>query len=162
MRIYTLPIAAASLSVAGAICEILGAADKKTVLLAMHLFQVTELGDAAEEIAQLTIVRGIGATSGSGGTSSLTPAKLDPTDGAFSGTLERHNTTRMTAGGGSVEELARLGWNIRLEKEFIWTAEQSIIPAPFVYGANRLEVGFITAPVDSLDVGGTFWIGQEG
>lgn len=148
-RIYTASVAPASLSVASDIFEVLAPADAAVEILEWELWQITDLGDAAEEVLTIELVRGIGSvTSGSGG-STTTPQPVEDGEAAFGGTVETQNTTRMAAGSGSLEVADRLGWNIRAPRQHIYTPEQRPIISP----SNRWTLS-ILAPADAITIGG--------
>lgn len=138
--------------------ELLGAADYVTKLLGFELAQATEIGDAQEEMLNISVKRGVGAvTSGSGG-STATPQPMLAADTAFSGTVEINNTTKMVVGSGSIATLFSSAWNIRApyEKWFPPGLE------PQINGAARLVIGLdTTAPLDSITFNGTVWLEQE-
>lgn len=119
-----------------------------TVAVILHRVRITN--DAGETSEQLPVRlrRGVGATSGSGG-STPTPAKHVTGDAASGCTLEANNTTVMSAG--TITTVGRAGENIvgsfyRYEP----TPEERIVLAP----SERLVVHLPTAPGASLTLSG--------
>lgn len=121
-------------------------ADAVVELLEVHLGQVTEVGDAAEE--QLLLLFKTGATtSGSGGTTpTAVPRQLG--DAAFGGTVEANNTTKATAG--TIVTHEAHAWNVRAPFDRIFTPETTIIVSP----SARLMVELATTPADSVTISG--------
>jgi hypothetical protein len=76
--------------------EISPADDKPVEIVGLVLAVTSEVGDAAEEILPIQIIRGF-TSSGSGG-STPTPAPLDPIDTAAGFAAETLNTTVATTG----------------------------------------------------------------
>ena len=131
--------------------ELTPADDKPVRLLGLMLSQSSDVGDAAEEILRLKVIRGH-ATSGSGG-SSATPVPLSPADTAAGASAEINNTT--IASTGTAVDLLADTFNIRSGYTFWWTPET----APMCSEANgvRLAVRLMAAPADSLSMSGTLY-----
>lgn len=107
------------------------------------LWQTTDLGDAAEEVLRVEIIRGH-ATSGSGGqTTVITP--MNAFDAAATFSAELLNTT--IASTGSPVGLGVWGWNIRIPLEIIFPPEQ----VPVIRTTERLVVR-VSAPADAITV----------
>lgn len=128
--------------------EITPADDKPICLHHIVLGQGTEIGDAAEEILMLEILRGGTAmTSGSGGTGSLaaqTPSVIDPVDTASGATYDTGNETVATFTSGTT--VWREPFNIRVGFDRIFTPEERIECSQ----ANGGIVVRIEAPADSI------------
>jgi hypothetical protein len=154
-RIYQIPVATITLDEDRDIIEILAATAKPVKVHGWHLFQTTDVGDAAEEVVQLEEVRGIGTvTSGSGG-SSPTAAPLDDNDAALGATIEANNTTRLAVGTGTLETLGRFGWNIRIP----WTHWYTPELRPRVNPGDRWTLGILAAALaDAVTFGSHWWI----
>lgn len=129
--------------------EILAPADAIVVVHGFEILQTSDVGDAAEEILRIETVRGLGATSGSGGATITPQAKEEGFAGPGS-TVERNNTTRMIAGGGSLETLEDFGWNIRIPLEKIWTPEAR----PIISASDRWTLALPSAPADAITMSG--------
>lgn len=132
--------------------EILAATAKPVKIHGFSLSQTTEVGDAAEEGLLVTTNRGVGATSGSGG-STHTPQPIDDPDTASGAVVEINNTTAMTAGGGSIEELEAHCWNVRVPYVFWYTPEMR----PRIVPGDRWTLELETTPADSITVSGNVW-----
>jgi len=151
-RVYTVDIAPAAVTVAADIVELTVADDKPIAIHAIDILQTTDLGDAAEEIIGLIWVRG-NATTGSGGTSSITPQPLNPADAAAGFTAESLNTT--AASSGTAVNLQRHGWNIRAPLTIFYPPEDR----PHASQANTLLVlRMAAAPADSITISGSITV----
>jgi len=127
--------------------EILAPPDAIIVIHGWEILQTSDTGDAEEEILELETVAGLGATTGSGG-ATITP-NPNMTGYAASGTTtKRNNTTRLTAGGGSLVTLEKFGWNNRIPLEKIYTPEARPIISPADFWTLSLPVG----PSDELSM----------
>lgn len=113
----------------------------------IELTQTTELGDAQEEQLLILLKRGVGSTSGSGGTTP-TPVKLESGFAAAGCTVEANNTTKMT--GGTISTLEPSSWNIRAEKTWLATPELRYPMSP----AERFTVELASTPADSITMNG--------
>ena len=112
--------------------------------------QVSDYTAADAEKLKVHLKKGIGATSGSGGTGSLTPEKYGGTwlPTCPITTAERNNTTQATAGGGSLTVLKRFAWDVLSGLEYVPIPELRVLYAPSELVVLSLE----TAPADSLTV----------
>jgi len=129
--------------------EILAPVDAVIIIHGWEIFQTSDVGDAAEEILELETVAGLGATTGSGG-ATITP-NPNMTGFAASGTTtKRNNTTRLTAGGGSLVTLEKFGWNVRIPLEKIYTPETR----PIISASDFWTLSLPTGPADELSVVG--------
>lgn len=102
-RTYTVNFALTTVATASGdvdLFEVTPADDKPVEIVGMLLGVTTEVGDAAEEIVALQIIRGH-ATSGTSG-SAATPTPLDPVDTAAGFTAEVLNTGIASAGTGVI------------------------------------------------------------
>lgn len=154
-RIYAASFTAVAATAAQDLFEIAPADDKPVYLHAVYLMQTTDLGDAAEEVLRVSVLRGH-ATSGSGG-STATPRPMMPSDTAFGGVAEVNNTTIASAG--TAVELHVDGWNIRVPYQLVWTPETR----PFCTQAQGLiVVRLMAAPADSVTISGTLLLEELG
>lgn len=156
-RLYVAQFSAVAVTAAQDFFEILCATDGIIRIHKWHLFQTTDVADAAEEVLRIETVRGIGATTGSGG-STATPQPLDDGDAASGATVEINNTTRLTAGGGSLEVLEAFGWNIRIPTSEIYTPELRPVVGPGEFWTLSL----VAAPTDSITASGSVWFEEVG
>lgn len=129
--------------------EILAPADAVVIIHGWELLQITAEGDALEEILRLETVRGLGATTGSGGATITPEPNMRGYDAAGS-VVKRNNDTRMVAGGGSLEILETFGWNIRIPLEKIYTPEAR----PIVSAADFWTLSLPVAPDGAIFTSG--------
>jgi len=133
------------MSAAQDIWEILAPSDGLVIVHQWSLFQTTDTGDSEEEILELETVRGLGSTSGSGGTV-VTPHAIDNGDADCGCTVEGDNTTRMT--GGTLEVLEKYGFNVRMPLEQVYAPEYR----PIITPGDRWTLALNDAPNDSITV----------
>lgn len=145
-RTYTVQFNAVAVTAQQDLFEIVAPADAVVELLELHLSQVSEVGDAAEEGLALLLKSGQ-TTSGSGG-SAPTPVPLSLGDAAFGGTVEVNNTTKASAG--TIVTHKAWNWNIRIPFDVILTPEAC---KPLSPGA-RMTLELATTPADSITVSG--------
>jgi hypothetical protein len=157
-RIYKAPFSGVTVA-AGAsgiqdIWEVLAGTGKGLLIHGWSLHQLSDVGDAAEEILRVQEVRGAGSvTSGSGGTSP-TVESLNVDDAATGATIEVNNTTRMVVGSGALDAGDEFGWNIRQPWVHYYTPELR----PPVKPGDRWTLALPAGPTDSLTgFGGVLW-----
>lgn len=154
-RTYTIDIAPTAITVACDLLELVPADDKPVVVHGFELLQTTDLGDAAEEVIGVFWARG-NSTSGSGG-SAATPAPVNPSDAAAGLTAEVLNTTQASTG--TVTNLQRHGWNIRMPLAVTYIPEDR----PMVtQGQTRMCLRMAAAPADSITVSGSVTVEELG
>lgn len=139
--------------------EVKASASASVYVHGFILSQSTEIGDAMEEMLQLTTNRGSGTvTSGSGG-SAPTPTKRRRGDAAFGGAVEVNNTTKLAVGTGTLEtDLEVHTWNERVPYIFWYPPEARPLILPGEYWTLELE----TTPADSVTISGTIFLEQAG
>lgn len=149
-RVYTATFENIPVTVAQDFFELTPAAEKPCVIHGILLYQSTDLGDAAEEILRVQIIRGHATTGSGGGTA--TPAPLGSSNDTAAGdtTVEINNTTIASAGTAVV--LYTHYFNTRTGLEFWYPPEAR--PAASLTN-TLLVVRLLAAPVDSLTMGGT-------
>ena len=146
-RIYSAQFNGVAATAQQDLFEIVAPADSVVELLELHISNLTEVGDAAEEMLLILIKKGA-TTSGSGGSApTAIPHQLG--DAAFGGTCEVNNTTKATAG--TIVTHEAHNWNIRAPFMRIWTPEATLIISP----SARLTVELATTPADSVTLAGT-------
>lgn len=152
--LYSTQTSAVTLAEARDFYEVLAATAKPVLIHGWFLYQISDVGDAAEEIVRLDVVRGVGTvTSGSGGTSpSVHP--INDNHAAVAATIEANNTTRMVVGTGTLETLESYGWNVRIPWFHLFTPELR----PRVNPGDRWTLALPTAPTDALTFGSTLWL----
>jgi hypothetical protein len=150
---FQVPIPFTSVSAAVDLAEIIGHATKPYIILEINLYQVTELGDAAEEQLKLALKSGQ-TTSGSGGNAAVAAPSTDAGAGTSGFTYETMNTTKASAG--TITTHKNFGWNVRGPFEKVFTEySQNVIPA-----ATRSTLELVDAPADAITIGG-YMIVQE-
>lgn len=149
-REYTVSFIAVAVTAAQDLFEITPADDKPVNLIGLFIGQTSDAGDAADELLQVSVIRGFTA-SGSGG-SAPTPAPLDPIDTAAGFTAEVNNTT--VANTGTSVTLHTDTFNVRAGYQMWWPPEAY----PRASQANTTIVVRITAPADSLTMSGTLYV----
>ncbi len=154
-RVYTVEFENVSVTAAQDFFELDPATDKPIQIIGWQFTQFSDVGDAAEEILRVKIIRGH-TTSGSGG-SAATPAPVKFYDTAAGCAAEVNNTTIASAG--TAVDLYSGGFNIRVgesvflpeEYRFSCTATQGVI-------VFRL----MAAPADAITLSGTLWFSEAG
>lgn len=154
-RMYSAPFKAVAVTAQQDFFEILAGAGKSLQIHGFVFAQETELGDAQEEQLRIIVNRGVGVTSGSGG-STVTPPPIGVDDTASGATIEINNTTKIT--GGTITELEAHVWNIRVPYVFWYPPECR----PHVKAADRLTFELEDTPADSITISGTVWFEELG
>jgi len=150
-RVYSVNFENVAVSAAQDFFEISPADDKPVRFLGLFLSQSTELGDAAEEMLRVQVLRGH-STSGSGG-SAQTPVPIDPHSPAAGCAAEVNNTTIASAGTAVI--LHSEAFNVRAGMALIWTPEMAPIARQ---GDTTIVVRLLANPADSVTMGGTLYI----
>ena len=157
-RMYVVQFNAIAVSALQDLFEVLAPADSVVIVHGFTLFQISDVGDAAEEILRLETVRGSGSvTSGSGGTTP-TAQPVDDGDPAYGGAVEANNTTRLAVGTGTLETLEQFGWNVRIPFTHYWTPETRPVISPSDYWTLSLPA----APADALTATAMLWLEEIG
>lgn len=128
--------------------ELAAPSTRVNIIHSVEITQSTDYGDAQDEGLSILFKRGVGSTTGSGG-SSPTIQKLQTGSAAASGTAKANNTTKMTAG--TITTLHASVWSVRAPFLYLPTPEMRIILAP----SERFTVELATTPADSLTCNGT-------
>ncbi len=139
-RFYSINLPTTSITAAADLFEITVATDKPIRVWGWNVSQDTDVGDAAEEVLQITLKRGV--TPGSGGSAQTLVAMTENDTAA--GASATNRTTAHT--GGSI--LWQRGWNIRQDQEHWFIPEA----APVIGADADPVVLHMTAPADSIDV----------
>lgn len=134
--------------------EVTPADDKPVKILGLFLSQSSDVGDAAEEMLRIQIIRGH-TTSGSGGTQP-TPVPIHPNDAAAGFACDVNNTT--IASVGTTALLHSEAFNIRSSLQLWWTPETAPIANQ---GNTTILVRLMAAPADSLSMSGTLYVEEE-
>jgi hypothetical protein len=147
MAMYSLQFNNVAVTAAQDFFELVAASNKPIRVHSIFISQTSDLGDAAEEILRVLLIRGH-TTSGSGGS---TPSAIPMRAGtaATATAFEANNTTAAT--GGSPVTLHADSFNIRAGWVYVPTPEARIEVA----GGERFVVNLPSAPADSLTMSGT-------
>lgn len=129
--------------------EISTPTDVVTVIHEIHVTQSSDAGDAQSEQLRFQILRGIGSTSGSGGTTE-TPQKQETGFGASGATVEVNNTTQAVTGGGSLTALFEECANIHVGWHYVPVPEARFAFSP----GEEILIALPAAPGDSLTMSG--------
>jgi hypothetical protein len=154
MRIYAVTFSAVAVSAAQDLFEITPGDDKPVEIVGIELGQSSDAGDAADELLQISIIRGH-TTSGSGGTAP-TPASLAASGAAAGFTAEVNNTT--VASAGTAATLQTGCWNVRAGY-INWFPEEA---RPRASQAHTTLVVRQTAPADAITMSGTLYVRELG
>lgn len=156
-RVYTVEFENVSVTNSGGdadLFEIAPADDKPCKVIALFLDQISDVGDAAEEILRYRVIRG--HTTSSNG-SSTTPRPLNPSDTAAGFSAETYGTT--IAADGTAINLHSGAFNIR-------TGLQIVLPPNMSWqvsqGQGLLVVRLMAAPADDVTMSGTLYVEEEG
>ena len=149
-RMYSVVFSAVAASLAQDLFELIPAANKPIEIVGIELGQTSDAGDAADEILQISIIRGF--TSGGSGGSAATPTPMGPNDTAAGFTAEVNNTTVATTG--TTTTLQTGAWNVRAGY-INWFPEEA---RPQCSAANTSIVVRQTAPADAITMSGTLYV----
>jgi len=147
--LYIIPFSDVAVTAAQDLFEVAAAASRPLKLHEAKVTQRSDAGDSEAEMLRFAFKRGVGITSGSGG-SSPTEVPLNSDAPSFAGTSEANNTTQAVAGGGTLttmwEEAAHVANGLHY------------LPAPEHRPVFKDDETFIlaleTAPADSLTMSG--------
>ena len=149
-RVYTVTFSAVSVAAAQDLFELTPADDRPIEIVGIELGQTSDVGDAADELLQISIIRGF-TTSGSGGTAA-TPTPLSPLETAAGFTAEVNNT--IVANTGTSATLHVGVWNVRAG--YINWFPEGMRPA--ATQANSTLVVRQIAPADAITMSGTLYV----
>lgn len=150
-RMYAVTFTAVAVTATQDLFMIAPAANKPVAIHELILGQSSDVGDAAEEILRVQIIRGH-TTVGSGG-SSVTPAPMLAADTAAGFTARVNDTTIASAGTTTVHYAEP--FNIRAGLDKIWTPETR----PYcTNGETRIVVRLMASPADELTMSGTLYV----
>lgn len=147
---YSGSVSAVAVSAAQDFFELVCPADAVIVIHSIRIGQSSDFGDSAAEGLEVAFKRGVGSTSGSGGS---TPAKnaLETGFAASGATLEANNTTQAVAGGGSLTEILHDVFNVQIGFLYQPVPEERIVLSP----GDEFYVSLDSAPGDALTMSGT-------
>lgn len=150
-RIYAVTFEGVAVTAQVDFFEVAPADDKPVALIGIMLSQSSDLGDAAEEILRIKVIRGH-STSGSGGTSA-TPRPVSSTADTAAGATAKTNNTTIASAGTGVDLFAH-AFNIRAGLEHYFPPECRPSAGQ---GDGTIVVRLMAAPADSLTMSGTLF-----
>lgn len=158
-RMYTVTFTDIAVTAAQDFFEIGPVTNKPVRIAGIFLSQSSDVGDAAEEILSVSLVRVTGTVTGGGGTA-VTPVAIENTMSTAGFNAERNATSQAT---GTLNVVHSWTFNIRAGLEFWFPPECR--PAA-IMGDTSGEPGFVlrlnAAPADSLTMSGTMYVEEEG
>lgn len=158
MAVYTAPFNAVNVTVQQDFFELTVPTDAIVLIHAVELFNLSEIGDAQEEMLSILHRRGTSTTtSGSAGTV-VTPLPVETGSSAFGGVIEANNTTKMATGTGTITLHRAESWNVRMPYLWLPTPEMRPILGPGV----RYTVELATTPADVITMSGTLTFEELG
>lgn len=154
-RVYACTFEGTAVTAAVDFFELAPADDKPLEVIGLFLSQSSDVGDAAEEILRIKVIRGH-TTTGTGGTQAAVPRPVNASDAAAGFTYDTLNTT-IAAAGTAVDLHAdafniRTGFGLWLPDGAEWGCKQ----------AEFLVVRLMAAPTDSLTMSGTMYVREQG
>jgi len=151
---YSVEFENISVSAAQDFFELTPATNRPITIMGWIFTQISDVGDAEEEVLRVKVIRGH-ATSGSGGGTS-TPAPLDPRSAAAGFTCETNNTTIASAG--TAVDLYAGGFNVRV-------GDLVMLPPELGLGCDATQtlivLRLMAAPADAITLSGTVFV-KEG
>ena len=151
-RHYNIQLPRTVVTAALDLAELVTASSHVCLIHTIELSQSTELGDAQEEMLQLSWKMGQTA-SGSLGINPVIPIPLLPGDAAAGMTgVRAFNTQKASAG--SITTYHTWDWNLRVPFEKIFTPERRLTIPP----STRATLELVSAPSDSVTISGQLGI----
>lgn len=144
--LYSVTFTATAVTAAVDLFELTCTADKPILLHKLVMGQTTDLGDAAEEVLQIGIYRGV--TAGSGGTAATEQDYTD-TDEPTAATAVNYLVTTPSTGGTLIEVIP---WNIRVP--CVWLPPPEHRPR-IDSSEDPVSFKLVAAPADSVSMFGT-------
>jgi hypothetical protein len=159
-RIYT-AVFNGTITAAGGDSDLISiqpADDKPIKLRGFRLSQTSEVGDAQEEGARITVKRLPATLSIGSGGAAVTPTPMDSANVACGATV-RCNDTSVATSTGNVVVLEEIGWNVRNSPCDFWYPDADY--APKVKQGEGLIVRLETTLADDITACLTFWLEEE-
>jgi hypothetical protein len=154
-RIYSVVFENVAVTAAQDLFELSPADDKPIRIMSWELTNVSDFGDAQEEVLRLEWIRGF-TTSGSGGTAP-TPRPLGRSDAAAGFAAEVNNTTQATTG--TTHILWAGGWNVRMPRPEKYIPEERLEASQ---ADTTVLLRLMAAPADSVTMSGSVVIEELG
>lgn len=154
-RIYTVEFENVAVAAVQDFFELTAADDRPVEIVGISFGQISDVGDAQEEMLRFRVIRGH-TTSGTGG-AAPTPQPVKNRDGTAGFTAETNNVTTQASAGTAVN-LFSDAWNIRVGYTF-WFPEGCEPDTD--QGAGLLVVRLMAAPADSINLSGTLFVRER-
>lgn len=154
-RTYTVQFENVGVTATQDLFELTPADDKPVRILGLFIGQNSDVGDAAEEMLRINIIRGF-TSSGSGG-SAPTPQPVRRSDGAAGFAAEVNNTTKATTG--TTKTMWSHSVNIRSGLEMYFPEDMEI---EATQADTTIVVRLENSPTDSLSMDATLLVAEEG
>lgn len=155
MTIYSASFTGVAVTAQQDIFELAAPSSKAVIIHEVRLSQSSDVKDTEEEILPILLRRGVGSTTGSGG-STPTVIKLQTGDGTAGVVAKANNTTRMSTG--TITTMVATTWNVRTEFLYLPTPECRPVLAP----SERFTAELSGTPADSLTCHGTILFEEIG
>lgn len=153
-RMYTVTFANVAVTAAQDLIAIVAGSTKNVAICGVVLGQISDVGDAAEELLRVRIRSGQ-TTVGSGG-GAFTPVATSVTTAAAGFTARINDTTQATAGTIVVHHADV--WNVRVP--YVWIPPEDM--RIMLLGSRRATFELTAAPADSLTCSGTMYVKEYG
>lgn len=160
-RIYTVPFASGTVTNAGGnadLWELTPADDKPIKLRGFILGQTSEVGDAAEEAVNISVIH-LAATVTSGNGSSVTPVPVDVAVGAAAGFTAEINGSTVATTSTTATTLYEFCWNQRSSPYEVWFPDDRFCPV--ARQAAALVIRMNTTVADDITFAGTAIVEEE-
>jgi len=156
-RIYTAQFSGVATGIAQQdLFEIVAPSAGIVIIHDFTITQLSEVGDAQEEMLLLLLKSGQTTTGSGGSAPGAVPLLIGDLLSVFGGTVAANNTTKAIAGT-IVTHLAE-NWNIRMPFQKIYTPETRPILSP----SRRMTLELATTPADSITLAGTITFEEVG
>lgn len=146
---YSAPLTPAAITTTADLFHITVAAESPVTLMAMTLYQTSDVSDAQEEVLSIALART--TTGGGTGGTALTEVHYGDAGGSTVSAAVLGLNTTVTTGGTVIEHI---GWNVRVP--LLWVPIPELRPS---FDSTQDPVAFrlLAAPGDSITIGGTVW-----
>jgi hypothetical protein len=158
-RVYSISFSGVTVTTSGGdadLFELAPATQKPCRLLGLMLAVSSEVGDAAEEILNIKVMR-LPATVTSGNGTSVTPRPINTGDSVAGAACEYNGATVATTTGTAVD-LHCDAFNVRSGYQFWWTPETT----PTIVNAEAAVVRMTSTVADDVTMSGTLYFEELG
>lgn len=160
-RIYTVPFASGTVTNAGGnadLWELTPADDKPIKLRGFILGQTSEVGDAAEEGVNISVIH-LAATVTSGNGSSVTPVPVDVGVNAAAGFTAEINGSTVATTSTTATTVYEFCWNQRSSPYEVWFPDDRFCPV--ARQGSALVIRMNTTVADDITFAGTAIVEEE-